>query len=108
MRGDAPPRHDADPHCGWYQMREVKNGPWIPVEIWCDRDVDENGDLTCDEVLRADAFGRSVDAEMVWTWLRPISKSDFEKLTDYRMKNQHRIQDNKPIDLGSAPTPPGV
>jgi hypothetical protein len=106
MRGDNPPRHDADPHCGWYRMRMVKNGPWVPVEIWCDRDVDEHGELTRDEVLRADAFGEELDPAKIWTYLRPISKAEFEQLTEYRMKNQHLIDNKRPIDLGTTPTPP--
>lgn len=106
MRGDRPPQHDADPQCGWYQMRRVKDGPWIPVEIWCDREIDENGELACDEKLRADAFGEELDPNEIWTWLTPISRAEFMRLTEFRMQNQHCIANDRPIDLGATPTPP--
>lgn len=107
MRGDNPLRHDGYPECGWYRMQRVKNGPWVPVEIWCDREVDQHGELTCDEILRADAFGEELDAEEIWTWLKPISKQEFEQLVEYRMQNQHRMNCNRSIDLSTTPTPPG-
>lgn len=106
MRGDNPPRHDGDPQCGWYQMRRVENGPLIPVEIWCDRHTDENGELTCDERLRADAFGEELDPVEIWIWLKPISREEFMQLTEYRMQNQHILHNNRPIDLGTTPTQP--
>lgn len=106
MRGDNPARHDADPQCGFYTMKTVKNGPLIPVEIWCDREIDENGELACDERLRADAFGEELDPNEIWTWLTPVSREEFMRLTKFRMENQHLISNERPIDLGETPTPP--
>lgn len=105
MRG-APAQHHDDPQCGWYKMRKVKGGVWVPVEIWCDREIDDNGELACDEILRADAFGEELDPDDIWLWVEPISRDEFMRLTEYRMQNQHRIQNETPIDLGSTPTPP--
>jgi len=106
LRGESPPVHDGDPHCGWYKMKRVSNGPWVPVAIWCDRDIDEFGELTSDEVLRADVYGDEGDPEEIWTYLKPITKADHEELTKYRLCNEHRIKCRTPIDLGAAPTPP--
>jgi hypothetical protein len=107
MRGENPPMHDADPQCGWYRTQMVKNGPWVPVEIWCDRDIDESGELEGPEILRADAFGKEVDVDEIWTWLTPISRQEFNELRDMRLKNEYRFGNTTNIDLSQNPTPPG-
>ncbi len=105
MRGDNPDRHDGWPECGWYKMQRVKNGPWLPVEIWCDQKIDEHGLLIDDEVIRARVWGEEEDAAEIWTYLKPISRKEFENLTEYRLRNQHILQDYQSIDLSDIPTP---
>lgn len=107
MRGENPPRHDGTPQCGWYRMRMVKGGPWVPVSIYVTQEIDENGVLASDELLSASAFGESVDPRRVWSHLAPISKADFDRLTQYRLENQHRFFNDRPIDMKAAPTLPG-
>lgn len=106
MRGEDPARHDSWPECGWYKMQKVNNGPWIPVEIWCQQVVDEAGDLAEPETLHADAFGEDLDAERIWTWLTPISRAEFQELNAFRLANEHRLDSKRPINLGAAPTLP--
>ena len=106
MRGEDPAIHDGMPEPGWYKMQARKNGPWIPVVIWCHRDIDEHGELTSDEVIRAEVWGEEKDAESIWTYLTPISKKDYNDLLEYRLGNQHRLNNDKPIDLGASPTLP--
>lgn len=81
VNGENPPRHDGIPHCGWFKRRMVKNGPWVPVRIFIDRDIDlASGELTRDE---------------------------FNHLTDYRLRDSVRMLDTRrPIDLSAAPTLP--
>lgn len=108
IRGDNPPRHDADPHPGWYKRRLVKGGPWVPVRIYVDRDIDPStGELTCDEVLRIEVEGidRGDPADQ-WTYLTPISRAEFESLTDYRLRDSRMMDTQRPIDLTQSPTPP--
>lgn len=108
MRGEAPPMHDGWPEAGWYKMRRVKGGPWVPVEIWCEQHTDpETGELTEPEQLRADAFGEYLDPASIWTWLTPISRAEFRELTEFRLKNQHRLNCTTPINLGASPILPG-
>lgn len=106
MRGENPPRHDGDPQCGWYRMQKVKGGPWVPVEIWCEQVTDETGELCQPERMRADAFGENLDAEEIWTWLTPISRQEFDRITQFRLQNEHRYESGQRIDLGAAPTLP--
>lgn len=56
------------PQCGFYKMRDGKDGPWLPVMIRMDG-----------EVMRCRVGGNSdADPFKVWTWCaaRPISKED--------------------------------
>lgn len=60
---------DADqPQCGFYKMRDGKDGPWLPVMIRMVGDV-----MRCRVADNSDA-----DPLKVWTWCasRPISKED--------------------------------
>jgi len=106
MRGENPIRHESDPQCGWYVYRKVKNGPWIPVTIFCDRDIDEHGELTRDERITADVFGEIMDPTPIWTWLRPVTKEKHDEILQFRMNNQHFIENETRIDLANIPTRP--
>lgn len=106
LRGAAPPIHDGLPECGWYTMRKTKNGPLVPVVIWCDREVDDLGELTGPERLRADVFGDDTDPVTIWTYLTPVSKERHAKVLKWRLENQHIYDDKRAVDLGAAPTIP--
>ncbi|MEQ1518538.1 MAG: hypothetical protein ABL931_18815 [Usitatibacteraceae bacterium] len=63
------PTIDADsPQCGFYKIRDGKDGPWLPVMIRMDGDV-----MRCRVGDNSDA-----DPIKIWTWCaaRPISKED--------------------------------
>jgi len=108
MRGLNPDRSDGHPECGWYRMQKTKNGPWVPVKIWCEQITDENGCLEQPERLRADVFGEDEDAEKIWTWLTPVSRTEYKELWDFRLKNQHRYDNHRAIDLADEPTAPMI
>ncbi len=107
LAGHEPERHEGDPQCGWFKMRLTKGGHWVPVTVWCDQDVDEEtGELTSDEVMRADVFGDDKPADEIWTHLTPISREEHDHLWDHLLRNQHRINSMAPVDVGAAPTLP--
>ena len=105
LAGDAPPIHDGIPECGWYKMRR-KGAHWVPVEIYVDREFDENGDLAADEQIKASVYLEPADAREIWTYLTPISRAEFRRLTHYLLSNQDTINPASHIDAGSAPTLP--
>lgn len=108
MAGEEPPMHDGCPEAGWYKMRQVKGGPWEPVTIWCDREIDEEtGELASDEVMLADVFGEPGDAYAIWTYLTPISREEHDQIFQWRLANQHRFQSRQRVNLAAAPTLPG-
>lgn len=100
MMGDNPPRYENEPHCGWYRTRLVKGGPWVPVEIRCQRVIDpETGELACDERLIAIMEGKVRDPLKVWTYLTPISRHEFAALQEARKTNSKMQATMARIDL---------
>jgi len=86
MRGERPPVHEDEPQSGWYKMRRVKGGQWVPVRIWWWRQVDHTGDLVEPEKLRCVIGGiyDEFDADPAKLWVscakRPISPTEYNKL----------------------------
>lgn len=100
LAGENPPRHEGWPECGWFKMREVKNGPWVPVAITCQREIDlETGELTGDEVMACKVNGIEDSAERVWTYLKPISREDFNRLFQMQITNPAMAATREAIDL---------
>ncbi len=110
LAGQEPDRHDGLPHAGWYKTQLVKKGPWVPVRIWCDRDIDpDTGELTRDEVLRIEVDGIDEgDPADHWTHLRPISREEYAQLQDYKLRSPAMADTKRSIDLASIPTPPSI
>ncbi len=48
---------DGNPQAGFYRMRKVRGGPWLPVAIW----IEEGGDIAC---LRG--VDEAIEARNVW------------------------------------------
>lgn len=101
------PRNEADPQCGWYQMRKVKGGPWIPVRIWLYQETDiVTGDLSADERLMCEVDGITADPVPIWTHLRPISRDGFLSLKENRLSIPGMLDDANPINLALEPILP--
>jgi hypothetical protein len=82
MAGLEPPRHEIEPHAGWYKVRLVKGGPFVPAEIWLDQVIDdETGELADDELLFATVNGQPADPMKIWLSCRPISQAEFDAMT---------------------------
>lgn len=107
IAGDAVPIHDGEPEPGWYRMRAVKNGPWLPVHIYYRQVIDdETGELMEPEEIIAERMGHAVDPERVWTYCQPISRETYDALVE-----RHRTQDvmaatHAAVDLGKKPIRP--
>lgn len=111
VAGRNPPRHDGVPEAGYYKRRWVKGGPWVPVHIYVDREIDtESGELACDEVLRIEVEGLDGgDPANHWTYLTPITRREYEHLLDYRLRDNRMLDSRGTIDLSDQPTlPQGV
>lgn len=107
MRGQRPPTHDGEPECGWFKTRLVKLGPWVPARIWCEREIDPaTGELTEDEVLRCDVGGERRNPERAWTFLKPISREDYDALVLRVASNARMAATLAPYDLTQEPARP--
>lgn len=93
MRGENPPVHEIEVHCGWFVRAYSYRGLLYPAQIFMSREIDEEtGLLLSDETLRCilakpgDGWptiaGHEADAEEEWPYLakKPISKSEYEAL----------------------------
>lgn len=81
LAGLEPAIHDGMPECGWFRTRLVKGGPWVPAVIWCQRTVDPaTGELVSPETLLCEVDGMRRDPAPIWTYLRPISRADYNAL----------------------------
>lgn len=100
LAGLNPPIHEGQPECGWYRRKIVKGGPWVPVRIFVERDIDpDTGELTGPERLVADVDGTICDPGRHWTHLTPISARDYDDLIQRRAGVPAMAATNTPLDL---------
>lgn len=100
LAGHAPPIHEGLPECGWFKARMVKGGPWVPVKIYVQRDIDpETGELTSPEVLRCEVGSEERDPARMWTYLTPISRADFEALAFLITNTPQMFDPRQKVDL---------
>lgn len=101
VSGERVPRIEDEPQCGFYKVRMVRNGPFIPVEIWLEQETDpETGELTADEHLRAICNGETRDPVRIWTHCRAISAEEYDALTENHARIPDMAATHVAVDLG--------
>lgn len=76
------------PHPGFYKMRLVKGGPFVPCRVWFNEpERDEAGDLMDDECLMMSINGEFINGQLMgerWIWLmgNPISEAEYRFMLD--------------------------
>jgi hypothetical protein len=104
IAGDAPPVHDGLPECGWFKRKLVKGGPFVPVRIFVEREIDfETGELIAPEVLVADVDGKRADPVRHWTYLIPITRAEYDALLFRQFSVPGMADSDKPLDLTKEP-----
>ena len=96
------PIHDSDPRAGWYKMRRVRNGPWLPVTVWWHTaERDEAGHRLEDEGYRCEIDGSPACPYRIWTYVagHPIAEAEFTRLSALRQW----ADDHAPDDPYAAP-----
>jgi hypothetical protein len=101
LAGRRPPVHEGDPHCGWYKTRLVKGGPFVPASISITREVDANGELTCDEKLVCEVNGERRDPARAWLSIckNPISRAEYVELQALQQRHPEMAATHAPIRL---------
>lgn len=81
LEGQAPSVYDDEPQAGFYRLRLVKGGPWVPVRVWWESVVDpDTGELVEDEVLRCTVNRKDADPQRSWLWASPITVEAYEAM----------------------------
>lgn len=102
VSGDAPPVHDGIHECGWFKTRLVKGGPWVPVEIRVEREIDmETGELTAPERLVCRVDGNEEDPALIWTFLTPIPREEYRRISYLASMIPAMREARSAIDLSS-------
>lgn len=101
VAGERVPRIEDEPQCGFFKRRYVRGGPFVPVEIWLEQQIDpETGELTADEELRAVCNGERCNPLTVWPYCRPIPLEEYDALTGARDAIPDMAATHVAIDLG--------
>jgi len=105
----------SDPSPGWYKMRAVKNGPWLPARL--DRDCyctagggDDQAkhdwqEGACDRYphLQGVLDGRPVAVHVIWTSARKITQDEHQYITEAlahdRATGQQSANADQPVAL---------
>lgn len=107
LAGKEPPRHDGLPECGYYRMRHVKGGPWVPVQVKLSQDIEfDTGELAAPERHIAVYEDWNVDAAMIWDRLEPISHIEFIRLKTSIGRDERLQASMVKLDLTETPTRP--
>lgn len=110
MRGENPPVHEVEPHCGWFVRSYSYMGAFYPGLIFMHQPIDEQtGELVGDEVLRCvvarpgDGWpavaGHEADPFEEWPHLakRPISKEEYHALIALLMFSDRYVGPTRPF-----------
>ena len=101
LSGERVARFEDDPQPGFYKRRMVRGGPFVPVEIWLEQEIDpETGELAADERLVAICNGILRDPLSIWTYCRPISASEYNGLTGAHASMPDMAATHVAINLG--------
>ena len=108
VAGERVPRCEDEPMCGYFKRRMVRDGPFVPVAIWLEQDLDpDTGELTAPEELRAIVNGVPADPVRAWIYARPISLGEYDALTGVRDHHEFMAATHVAVDLGEiAPLRP--
>lgn len=99
--------HDGLPEVGWFKMQRVKNGPFVPVRIFIERETcPDTGELTAPERYVAEVEGLRANPDAIWTYLTPISRADFDALVERHRSDDVMAATMVPLDLSKKPTLP--
>lgn len=101
------------PQAGFFKRRLIKGGPWVPVQIWVERQHDDAGDLIADEIILCTVDGREAAVDAHWTYAcaHPITEAEFDylaRLSRYAKAKAPReplANPRKPIDPLAFPLP---
>lgn len=108
LKGERPPLNDGDAFCGWYRTRMVRGGPWVPVRIYVERDIDPTtGELASPEVLRMEIAGQpGGDPRARFSYLTAITRAEYERLMEAHDTSLAMAATHVRFDVTATPARP--
>lgn len=109
VKGENPARHDGIPECGFYKVQKVKDGPFQAVRIFVVRELcPQTGELMDDEeyVIKISGIEDEKGPEYFWMFLKPISRSEYNRLLEKQVHDPRYGDANRPVNLSEQPTYP--
>ncbi len=107
LRDPSTPRHEGVPEAGFYKTRLVRGGPWVPVRLYVEREIDpETGELLGPERIVAECEGERSNAAKLWLHLTPISRAEFDELTERPKSIPAMAATRAAVDLTLSPMRP--
>lgn len=107
VAGERVPRVEDDPQPGFYKTRSVRGGPFVPVAIWLEQEIDdETGELTAPERLAAVCNGEPKGEAWIfrnWTYLRAVSAEAYDALTGARDRHEEMAATHARINVAEMP-----
>ncbi|WYK05445.1 hypothetical protein DWF04_005935 [Cereibacter sphaeroides f. sp. denitrificans] len=101
------PRHEGIPEAGFYKTRLCRGGPWVPVRLYVEREIDpETGELLGPERIVAECEGERRRAEPLWLHLQPISRAEFDEITERPASIPCMAATRAAVDLTATPMRP--
>ena len=94
LRGKKQPVHESNPQCGFYKRRLVKDGPWLPIAFWRNKD---------DQIV-CGFEGKLVDPIEHWTFAAkyPVSEASYR----YYIRNGHWLDEAPQTPRSNMPSDP--
>lgn len=107
LAGERVPRIEDEPEPGFYRIRRFKGGPFVPVAIWIEQEIDEAGELASPEVMRCIVNGVPADPVRTWLFCRAISAEQYDALTGAHGRIEEMAATHVRLDLAAmAPITP--
>ncbi len=87
------------PEVGWYWLRLVRHGPWLPVAIIKETSLDPNfPDNPMDRSPVLACYVGQCEVDPIWAWHRcagnPITEEQYTK-----MLGEPAVDANQPVDI---------
>lgn len=100
-------RFEDVPECGWFRRRFVKGGPFVPLRIWLEQEIDyETGELVAPEVMRCKIGRNLADPLYHWPSAEPITYDEYTELLRLHTEDPSMQATHAPLDITSKPVRP--
>lgn len=100
-------RHDGFVEAGWFKLKRVSGGPWVPAEIRLVQVTDpDTGELAEPERFTATVDGLPANPVAIWSRVVPITRAEYLRLVERQRTDDRFAASMVPYDISAQPTLP--